>query len=50
MKESKKARKFIGHKIGILEHEGYPPKQAVAISLNMARAKGFKIGKKRKRR
>lgn len=40
---SKKAQKYISHKIKILRKEGYPERQSVAIAYSMARAKGYKL-------
>jgi hypothetical protein len=40
---SKPAQKFVSSKIHKLRKEGMPPKQRVAISLSMAREKGYKV-------
>ena len=50
MRKKSKASVFIAHKIPLLRKEGYKEKQAIAISFSMARAKGYKTGKRRKRR
>lgn len=43
-----KSKKIIGKNISEMENSGYPPKQAIAASLNQARKSGAKITKKRK--
>ena len=43
-----KSKETISKNIAELRHEGYPPKQAVAIALNTARKSGAKIPKKRR--
>jgi hypothetical protein len=40
---SEEARKFHQKKLKILMKEGYPLKQALAVSYSMARKKGYKI-------
>jgi hypothetical protein len=47
LKMSVKARTFMGRKIGLLTKEGYAGKQKIAIAYSMARAKGYKISKRR---
>lgn len=47
LKMSLKARGFVGRKISLLAKEGYPPKQRTAIAYSMARAKGYKLPKKK---
>lgn len=43
------SKKTISSNIATLRHEGYKPKQAVAIALSEARKSGAKIPKKRKK-
>jgi len=43
-KTSRAAHRFIGRKIRILRHEGYPARQAQAVAYSMARKKGYKVG------
>lgn len=40
-----KSKKVVGENISEMEHSGYPPKQAIAASLNKARESGAKIAK-----
>ena len=47
MKKKKKSQDWVGKKIGILENEGYPRKQSIAIALEMA-GRSNKHRKKRK--
>jgi len=42
-----KSKKVIGENIKEMESSGYPPKQAIAASLNQARRSGAKIPKKK---
>jgi hypothetical protein len=42
-----KSKKIIGKNISEMESGGYPPKQAIAASLNEARKSGAKIPKKK---
>jgi hypothetical protein len=42
-----KSNKTIGKNIGEMEKSGYPPKQAIAASLNQARKSGAKIPMKK---
>lgn len=48
-KASKKAQKYVSHKIEKLEKEGYPHDQAIAIAYSYARGEGYKVGKKKKK-
>jgi hypothetical protein len=41
-----KSKETVSKNIGMLENEGYKPKQAIAISLNTARKEGAHIPKK----
>lgn len=43
-----KSKKTISSNISKLRHEGYPERQSIAISLNMARRK--KVSKRKKRK
>ena len=40
---TKEAQKFVSNKIRKLRDEGYPQRQAVAIALEIARDKGYKV-------
>ncbi len=42
-----KSKKVIGENIKEMENSGYPPKQAIAASLNQARKNGAHIPKKK---
>jgi hypothetical protein len=50
MARSKACTTFIKRKIRKLRREGKPIKQAVAIALNMARKRGCKIKRRKRRR
>ena len=43
---AKKVNTFVSSKIRKLKSEGYPHDQAIAIALDMARERGFKVKKK----
>ncbi len=40
---TKEAQKFVSNKIRKLRSEGYPQRQAVAIALEIARDRGYKV-------
>ncbi len=40
---TKEAQKFVSNKIRKLRDEGYPQRQAVAIALEIARDRGYKV-------
>jgi hypothetical protein len=44
--KSEAAKSFLKKKFHKLKDEGYEGKQRVAVALNMAREKGYKVGKK----
>lgn len=46
-KYSKKAQKFIGHKMHKMKGEDKPQAQKVAIAMSMARQEGMKVPKKK---
>jgi hypothetical protein len=50
-KYSAKAKRYISKKIpGLIHDEGMKPRQAVATAINMARAKGYRVPKRKKAR
>lgn len=49
-KLSPKAQRFVSRKIEVLRREGYGPKQSAAIAYSMARKKGYKVPRRRRRR
>jgi hypothetical protein len=40
---TKKAQKYVSGKIALLQREGVPKRQAVAIAFSMARDKGYSV-------
>ena len=40
---TREAQKFVSNKIRKLRDEGYPQRQAVAIALEVARDRGYKV-------
>src|SRR5437667_9964014 len=42
-KMTEQAQKFVSRKIALLQREGVPKRQSVAIAFSMAREEGFKV-------
>ena len=42
-KMTEEAQKFVSKKIALLQREGVPKRQSVAIAFSMAREQGFKV-------